>query len=229
MRKYCPSARFLPTPSARRATFGKAGNLPQKRDFYPRPPRGGRPLTLRTIPAPYYFYPRPPRGGRQVFMRFYPYIRQISTHALREEGDPKRSALQSAVQRFLPTPSARRATAAQRAESLAPTISTHALREEGDGAPTAGLPSDMDFYPRPPRGGRPLSTLPGSSRPNFYPRPPRGGRPSSRAPRASRSSDFYPRPPRGGRRHRHRRDRLPGRISTHALREEGDARREVMP
>ena len=66
--------------------------LPSMRDFYPRPPRGGRRLTcdgsplseeisihaLREEgdpPVQYhvivwsYFYPRPPRGGRLIFVK----------------------------------------------------------------------------------------------------------------------------------------------------------------
>ena len=34
-------------------------------------------------------------------------------------------------------------------------ISIHALREEGDNAYVLWQRSDIDFYPRPPRGGRP--------------------------------------------------------------------------
>ena len=34
-------------------------------------------------------------------------------------------------------------------------ISIHALREEGDARPLAGIGGKHDFYPRPPRGGRP--------------------------------------------------------------------------
>ena len=36
-------ARFLSTPSARRATFIGSKNIEFWKDFYPRPPRGGRP------------------------------------------------------------------------------------------------------------------------------------------------------------------------------------------
>ena len=58
----------------------------------------------------------------------------------------------------------------------------------------------VNFYPRPPRGGRLCDLQCGrGSCVYFYPRPPRGGRrwclPSSEAP-----CYFYPRPPRGGRR-----------------------------
>ncbi len=33
-------------------------------------------------------------------------------------------------------------------------ISIHALREEGDTIRCAGMSEEVDFYPRPPRGGR---------------------------------------------------------------------------
>ena len=56
-----------------------------------------------------YFYPRPPRGGRRVAV-----------------------VVAQAVDVFLSTPSARRATEAFMEISLHKTISIHALREEGD-------------------------------------------------------------------------------------------------
>ena len=101
-------------------------------------------------------------------------------------------------------------------------ISIHALREESDCfvvVPSAVL---VHFYPRPPRGERPL--LPSakhSAMPNFYPRPPRGERrqavlrrvrhchisihalreESDMMPAAVSiwTQNFYPRPPRGER------------------------------
>ena len=102
----------------------------------------------------------------------------------------------------------------------------------------------MDFYPRPPRGGRPPRLLTVTRAGNFYPRPPRGGRlvatfillsirvflstPSAR--RATiyfvlpegNEVDFYPRPPRGGRPLRCAGGLSFKIISIHALREEGD-------
>ena len=106
------------------------------------------------------------------------WISVISTHALREEGD---------FEFFL-------------ADQCAEKISTHALREEGDGVAIGVAEHRVDFYPRPPRGGRlpgragrhslgcisthalreegdPALQAVGGSRPDFYPRPPRGGRP----------------------------------------------------
>ena len=56
---------FLSTPSARRATKGAETPLPQRVDFYP----------------------RPPRGGRQRLQSMVEDLPEISIHALREEGD----------------------------------------------------------------------------------------------------------------------------------------------
>ena len=79
-------------------------------DFYPRPPRGGRPklvcarfrgLTFLSTPSARRatgqallftrprrnFYPRPPRGGRPCHGNLFILVAVISIHALREEGD----------------------------------------------------------------------------------------------------------------------------------------------
>ena len=126
---------FLSTPSARRATRAGLPESAGRKDFYPRPPRGGRlvrfnkrlrkkqisihalreegdprPVGLRSWRMSY-FYPRPPRGGRR----------------------PLASPIRSPVYSFLSTPSARRAT-------------------DAGGDTCKDL---QDFYPRPPRGGRP--------------------------------------------------------------------------
>ena len=102
-----------------------------------------------------------------------------------------------------------------------------------------------NFYPRPPRGGRPQTKrLVNADGTDFYPRPPRGGRPDRvkeepspeqflSTPSARRATfigsknvefwkDFYPRPPRGGRQGCVASDYRPFYISIHALREEGD-------
>ena len=125
-------------------------------DFYPRPPRGGRPDI--TLPTGLHnnFYPRPPRGGRRRVPRLAGAPGTISIHALREEGDPTRTGQRRSRPGFLSTPSARRAT------TCIP-----------DPAGSSGY-----FYPRPPRGGRPPLVRPKFliQKGNFYPRPPRGGR-----------------------------------------------------
>ena len=191
---------FLSTPSARRATQVSQGMQRPVCDFYPRPPRGGRPMPFRAYvkiwnisihalreegdrgsvaaqqPARY-FYPRPPRGGRLCGFsipwqkrNFYPRpprggrpprlfqgnsSKQISIHALREEGDPTRRSRSPARSAFLSTPSARRAT----------------------GSGPSAAPHTCDFYPRPPRGGRLICfCVCYHISYNFYPRPPRGGR-----------------------------------------------------
>ena len=59
--------RFLSTPSARRATRLAYKKLLAVYNFYPRPPRGGRPTSATSIPLARYFYPRPPRGGRRLY------------------------------------------------------------------------------------------------------------------------------------------------------------------
>ena len=148
---------FLSTPSARRATQpasctpSTTGNFYPRpprggrpkisfgcsaaiENFYPRPPRGGRPKNCFRYGYRTYFYPRPPRGGR--LPRILPGIpnRVISIHALREEGDQNLWTTKKRTSQFLSTPSARRATPAR-----IPLMSTA-----------------MHFYPRPPRGGRPL-------------------------------------------------------------------------
>ena len=78
-------------------------------NFYPRPPRGGRPPAAAPVSSMSDFYPRPPRGGRLLASSVMEYFRVISIHALREEGDDR----------------CRNAQAGYR-------ISIHALREEGD-------------------------------------------------------------------------------------------------
>ena len=57
------------------------------------------------------FYPRPPRGGRPKEIYAQGNTADISIHALREEGDPRKSMHRATQRIFLSTPSARRATA----------------------------------------------------------------------------------------------------------------------
>ena len=154
---------FLSTPSARRATCGIKKYKRNDFYFYPRPPRGGRLMTLPNsmemvefLSTPSArratlglalqksvlidFYPRPPRGGRPFPPPSGMSAKRISIHALREEGDIMQLANLARAGQFLSTPSARRATTCCRPH----------LRPAGD------------FYPRPPRGGRPrpLTTTP---------------------------------------------------------------------
>ena len=61
--------------------------------------------------------------------------------------------------KFLSTPSARRATLSKGLYDVASDISIHALREEGDTLGAIGFAWFLNFYPRPPRGGRLISAL----------------------------------------------------------------------
>ena len=97
LRFYHSFFKFLSTPSARRATARTRCRVSRRGDFYPRPPRGGRPPerqrhhpgrqisihALREegdfpggIPCRLrgHFYPRPPRGGRQQKQRENPLL-----------------------------------------------------------------------------------------------------------------------------------------------------------
>ena len=146
---------FLSTPSARRATNYAPLLCLLVRYFYPRPPRGGRQLrsatlssrsvflstpsarraTTTTLPIcqeVFYFYPRPPRGGRLDYKFKHCNSDCISIHALREEGDSTSMLFAAAFFLFLSTPSARRATCFT----------------------MLFIQNNLNFYPRPPRGGR---------------------------------------------------------------------------
>ena len=126
-----------------------------------------------------YFYPRPPRGGRPAKGGRFKGLLDISIHALREEGDWPRSPRSRGSWTLLSTPSARRATRGHPHTQSA----------------------DSNFYPRPPRGGRPL--CPGCTRQSVMIRflsTPSARRATSCPCTRSRHPDyFYPRPPRGGR------------------------------
>ena len=113
---------------------------------------------VRTV-APIYigkivdhFYLRLPCRGRPVVLEE---LGRNSIHALREEGDCQVWEIYAHIDEFLSTPSARRAT-----------LSLCAV-----------LHAALNFYPRPPRGGRRFypSFIYRCVR-HFYPRPPRGGR-----------------------------------------------------
>ena len=195
-----------------------------ERNFYPRPPRGGRPAGLfadllavrisihalreegdlqqthrrldfpRFLSTPsarratpraktkqprrHYFYPRPPRGGRR---------QADNRHQIQR--------------RFLSTPSARRATGNPLQPVHRQGISIHALREEGDGLFTSWAIPSVDFYPRPPRGGRQVKDA------------------------KKHTDSLFLSTPSARRATQHRSGQAPAEeISIHALREEGDFR-----
>ena len=145
---------FLSTPSARRATCFWMSLTTSSKNFYPRPPRGGRPRCACRSRSGNYFYPRPPRGGRRSTLRRMQDHRKISIHALREEGDPSLPDAAHYRNAFLSTPSARRATEVKKGVNIVfEFLSTPSARRATPSS-TSSPPKEDHFYPRPPRGGR---------------------------------------------------------------------------
>ena len=125
------SARFLSTPSARRATsLFQLAQLFLDISIHALREEGDA-LDSGAVPMTKDFYPRPPRGGR-LALRLTVFV----------------------VVTFLSTPSARRATALTWVLYPPDGISIHALREEGDRPGNRPAEGRRNFYPRPPRGGR---------------------------------------------------------------------------
>ena len=147
-----------------------------------------------------YFYPRPPRGGRRSAAGLEGQAgRFLSTPSARR-ATPMSRSICARRSKFLSTPSARRATLYNHRHAHCCQISIHALREEGDRRRERRTTRSRDFYPRPPRGGRPAGG-PGS----FHGRQIsihalREEGDNTLAARSARARYFYPRPPRGGRR-----------------------------
>ena len=101
------------------------------------------------------FYPRPPRGGRPLSVSLIDDDGWISIHALREEGDRSMWLMSFFFCAFLSTPSARRATcrSCRYLNSGNLFLSTPSARR----ATTVLFRICAvlcNFYPRPPRGGR---------------------------------------------------------------------------
>ena len=106
-------------------------------NFYPRPPRGGRP-DYRLQDNDYSKFLSTPSGGWGTNLNMLPCVQFFfSIHARRAEGDFCCAS-----------------------DSLASRISIHALREEGDGLHTLSSHQRFYFYPRPPRGGRHATQIP---------------------------------------------------------------------
>ena len=146
---------FLSTPSARRATtrqpllrrHGSISIHTLREEGDRSVPRAG--ATARN------FYPRPPRGGRHTrYCVQCQSFKFLSTPSARRATEPLLPD-HGVISRFLSTPSARRATGRRATLWRNISISIHALREEGDRGAAYALRRHQDFYPRPPRGGRP--------------------------------------------------------------------------
>ena len=193
-----------------------------ERDFYPRPPRGGRRIP-GAAPADGRQFLSTPSARRATHFFFGPVqhlaisihalreegdLRQpgcaghsgpISIHALREEGDRFFGRLRRFFKQFLSTPSARRATLSFQPNFVLEKISIHALREEGDAASFPAWYADCNFYPRPPRGGRRHVELEWWSPAGISIHALREEGDTASGRKSSTRRNFYPRPPRGGR------------------------------
>ena len=170
------------------------------RNFYPRPPGGGR--QARATVSRWqtsHFYPRPPGGGRPRYSRgrqfwaiflstpsgwratrariFCAAAQHISIHALRVEGDGLQRSIRLPQVEFLSTPSGWRATRnlqvnLQNLQFLSTPSGWRATYADG-------WTSKVEFISihalrvEGDRGARKISRRRG----NFYPRPPGGGRP----------------------------------------------------
>ena len=130
MGRSCRSTRFLSTPSARRATFFDTYTLMAVQFLSTPSARRATPCNKQERPATKFL--STPSARRATLVSADPIAAAvISIHALREEGDQKAPAWRFAY-----------------------SISIHALREEGDLRCGAAVLVLIDFYPRPPRGGR---------------------------------------------------------------------------
>ena len=169
---------FLSTPSARRATSPGDSFFARPRNFYPRPPRGGRRASSMVWRRSSSFLSTPSARRATPSRRTPDRTRSISIHALREEGDHYVVYIVSRTKRFLSTPSARRATR----------------------WPHSSDPDPLHFYPRPPRGGRLSNAVGRRTMTVFLSTPSARRATANRVAAADHDQHFYPRPPRGGRR-----------------------------
>ena len=152
------------------------------RDFYPRPPGGGR-LYNRFAITDILGFLSTPSGWRATHtieqLRDKNYI---SIHALRVEGDRRVVIKAHGLPPFLSTPSGWRATPQHIKRSLAGMISIHALRVEGDIGYCTTLPSGLISIHALRVEGDKLKNCPPVTGVYFYPRPPGGGRQAKKLP-----------------------------------------------
>ena len=168
--------RFLSTLPARSDRCSFRPRLRSTRFLSTLPARGATFVSPNLYSVVLYFYPRSPRGERRS----------------------KSSSFWAGIL-FLSTLPARGATRCGDPAPPAQTISIHAPREGSDPTTSTMRAATANFYPRSPRGERPMPKM-ASPRPTAFlsTLPARGATPRPRR-RLRRSSDFYPRSPRGER------------------------------
>ena len=140
---------FLPTPSAWRATRQSLLVGRRARDFYPRPPHGGRRTADIRYRGEFKFLPTPSAWRATSAGPSCCAALSISTHALRMEGDCNGCRYCQSHLLFLPTPSAWRATSSEEYGFSDIFISTHALRMEGDPRERPAIGRIALFLPTP--------------------------------------------------------------------------------
>ena len=175
----------------------------QNVDFYPRSPRGERPIGTRIGRSAANFYPRSPRGERQVGIpnantdkkisihaprvgsdyscRIDGSIADISIHAPRVGSDCPPCTITRFLTSFLSTLPAWGATDVHSAD-VSEWLFLSTLPAWG--ATAQDFPQQrlgLHFYPRSPRGERLCCAYLVFMEIDFYPRSPRGERPSNRA------------------------------------------------
>ena len=123
---------FLSTPSARRATWRRLFLVQQRRNFYPRPPRGGRHFAVVQFHVVFLISIHALREeDDQAAGRLDPHP-EISIHALREEGDGVAKKNRPLGGYFYPRPPRGGRRYVNTIWPDNSRISIHALREEGD-------------------------------------------------------------------------------------------------
>ena len=164
-----------PRGERRRPGAGRPGT----QDFYPRSPRGERRRRGRPPGSPgQNFYPRSPRGERPAARPERPAADNISIHAPREGSDTGDARTVDRRPHFYPrSPRGER----QRFFLFGDTpvlISIHAPREGSDSTVWRACPIPMRFLSTlPARGATRPSPSCWMTTPYFYPRSPRGERP----------------------------------------------------
>ena len=126
-------------------------------NFYPRPPRGGRRCIGAAPVSSLVFLSTPSarRATQETPLHIGDAV--ISIHALREEGDERQLAGNNQAGLISIHALREEGDAVYRWTLYRrDPISIHALREEGDERQCKGMAEGNHFYPRPPRGGRPM-------------------------------------------------------------------------
>ena len=161
-------------------------------NFYPRPPRGGRPAVAVSVTSIFLFLSTPSARRATVGSTHSHVLHQfLSTPSARRATNAEVRCNRAVL--FLSTPSARRATIYKGTRVGRRTfLSTPSARRATDGPRNVPAPhlflstpsarratqrcdtiyrAEDDFYPRPPRGGRPLSSRPYRSATKFLSTP----------------------------------------------------------